>query len=187
MSKFREMLHEDGDAASMCQDDTKLAECIREDKVGPTSDPKSSIGRLRFGMTITTVLLLPIVQSMDTLCMAVALPDIADHFDAFDRFSWFSNLFLISMLAFNLAFAQWLQLVPAKYVALLAISLYTIGLASSGAADHVTVMLLGRAISGLGAAGLVNSAIMIVTEVSQGGMRFALFVVNLASSFAIYS
>jgi MFS family permease len=73
--------------------------------------------------------------------------------------------FSLTLLSFNLAFAQWIAIFPAKHVALFAIFTFELGSLLCGMAPNMWVLILGRAISGMGGSGIYNSALMIMTEV----------------------
>jgi len=71
----------------------------------------------------------------------------------------------ITLLAFNLAFAQWLSIFPAKHVTLFAVSIFELGSLLCGAAPNMIALIIGRAIAGLGGTGIFNGALMLLTEV----------------------
>lgn len=73
--------------------------------------------------------------------------------------------FFITLLAFNLAYSQYLQIFPSKDVILFAIFMFEIGSLICGVAPSMDVLILGRAVAGLGAAGIFTCGIVILAEV----------------------
>lgn len=88
--------------------------------------------------------------------------------------SWLVNSFSVPLFAFNLAYSQWLQFVPAKHLAIFAVLLFESGQVLAGAAPNLATLLAGRSISGLGGAGLYSVSVMILTEVWLYGCLVAL-------------
>jgi MFS family permease len=73
----------------------------------------------------------------------------------------------LTLLAFNLIFAQMLAIFPSKHVVLFAVSIFEIGSLLCGVAPNMPVLILGRAIAGLGGTGIFNGALMVLTEVGS--------------------
>ena len=71
----------------------------------------------------------------------------------------------ITLLSFNLAFAQWLSIFPAKHVTLFAVLVFELGSLICGAAPNMITLIIGRAVAGLGGSGIFNGALMLLTEV----------------------
>lgn len=72
----------------------------------------------------------------------------------------------ITLLAFNLAFSQWLAIFPAKHVLMFAVCTFELGSLICGVAPNMNTLIAGRAIAGLGGTGIFNAALMVITEVS---------------------
>ncbi|KAK4699990.1 hypothetical protein P7C70_g6266, partial [Phenoliferia sp. Uapishka_3] len=82
---------------------------------------------------------------------------------------------LVFAAAFLLIFGQVLRIYPAKYVLLANVSLFEIGSIVCGSAKNVNVLIGGRALSGVGAAGIFISMLQILAQVTLLESRPKLF------------
>lgn len=57
-------------------------------------------------------------------------------------------------------YAQWQQIFPSKAVILFAIFIFEVGSVICGAAPSMVVLILGRAITGIGASGIFSGAML---------------------------
>ena len=73
----------------------------------------------------------------------------------------------LTLLGFNLMYSQWLQIFPSKHVILFAIFIFEVGSLISAVAPSMKVLILGRAISGVGAAGLFSGGMIITAELTS--------------------
>lgn len=108
------------------------------------------------------------------LVVATALPRIASDFNAFTLQvstmlgyvaeqllkcallqGWVSTSFVMTQTATLLQFGAGLRIWRAKHVLLAAIGLFELGSLLCGVAPNITALIVGRAISGVGAAGMV--------------------------------
>jgi len=62
-------------------------------------------------------------------------------------------------------YSQWNQLFPSKHVIMFAIFIFEVGSLVCGVAPNVVVLILGRAIAGVGAAGIFSGGMIIIAEV----------------------
>ena len=85
--------------------------------------------------------------------VATAQPHIASHFNALGEIAWLSSAYFLTNGGLLLTTGQILTICSTKYVCLASIALFEIGSLMSGIAPSINVLILGRAISGCGAAG----------------------------------
>jgi predicted MFS family arabinose efflux permease len=71
------------------------------------------------------------------------------------------------MLAFSMAYSQFLLILPGKAVLILAVLLFELGSLICAVAPGMTVLILGRAVSGVGASGIMGSCLIILSQVSS--------------------
>jgi MFS family permease len=82
-----------------------------------------------------------------------------DEFHSFDDIGWYGSSYLISCAAFQLLFGKLYTLFPIKSVFLSSIALFEVGSAVSGAAPNSSAFIGGRALSGVGAAGIFAGSV----------------------------
>ncbi|PGG98474.1 hypothetical protein AJ80_09535 [Polytolypa hystricis UAMH7299] len=100
--------------------------------------------------------------ALDRTIIATAIPRITDEFHSLDDVGWYGSGYLITACTFQLLFGKIYTFYSAKWVFLVAISLFEIGSLIDGAAPTSTAFIIGRAISGLGSAGIFSGSAVII-------------------------
>ncbi|KAJ8098464.1 major facilitator superfamily domain-containing protein [Lipomyces tetrasporus] len=100
--------------------------------------------------------------TLDNTIMATAIPKITDHFRALDDVGWYDSSYLLTTCAFQLIFGKFYTFFPVKWVFLIAIVVFEVGSAICGAAPTSNALIVGRAIAGLGSAGIFSGALVII-------------------------
>lgn len=72
--------------------------------------------------------------------------------------------FFITMLAANLLYSQSLRVFPSKAVIICAVFIFELGSLICGVARNMPILIFGRAVAGLGAAGIFTGAVVILAE-----------------------
>lgn len=129
------------------------------------------MGKLRFCLIFVSQMLSIFLFALDQLIIATAIPRITAEFQSLTEISWIINGFFITMLAFNLAYSQWLGILPSKVVVLWAVFIFEMGSLVSGVAKDMNVLIFGRALAGLGAAGLFSGNLVILAEITTMSQR----------------
>ncbi|OCL11261.1 MFS general substrate transporter [Glonium stellatum] len=99
--------------------------------------------------------------ALDRTIIATAIPKITDEFHSIDDIGWYASAFLLTGCAFMLFYGKIYTLYPIKWIFLIGIVIFEIGSAICGAAPNSTVLIVGRAIAGLGSAGIFSGAVII--------------------------
>ncbi|KAK9322000.1 major facilitator superfamily domain-containing protein [Lipomyces orientalis] len=103
-----------------------------------------------------------LLVALDNTIIATAIPKITDHFRALDDVGWYGSSYLLTTCAFQLVFGKFYTFFPVKWVFLIAIVVFEIGSALCGAAPTSNALIVGRAIAGLGSAGIFSGALVII-------------------------
>ncbi|KAH7093229.1 major facilitator superfamily domain-containing protein [Paraphoma chrysanthemicola] len=112
------------------------------------------------------LLLLPgfYTASMDLTIVATAQPFIASHFHALNQLSWIGTAFTLTDTAFVPIFGQ-LADVFGRYAALqMAVIIMTLGAVLCASTPVWPVLVLGRAIQGVGTAGMTTCSLIILAD-----------------------
>ncbi|KAF7889871.1 uncharacterized protein EAF02_002286 [Botrytis sinoallii] len=138
----------------------------------------------RLAVVITSLTLGIFLIALDTTIIGVAIPKITSDFRNLDDIAWFGSAYLLTVTAFQPSFGTLYKFFNAKYVYLISILIFEVGSILCAAALNSSMFILGRAISGLGAAGLYQGALGIVgyTVVLE---KRPLYFGIVVSSFAI--
>ncbi|KAJ7716965.1 ABC transporter [Mycena maculata] len=138
----------------------------------PVEKPKSVeqganilIGK-KLAVVFVAMLLSISLISLDQTILATALPRIASDFNSFSLQGWVADSFLLAQTAFCLFYGQTLRLFPCKWVLVFAIAVFEIGSLICGVGQSIHQLIVGRTISGVGAAGIYISVMQVMSEVT---------------------
>lgn len=96
--------------------------------------------------------------ALDNTIIATAIPRITDQFHALDDVGWYGSAYLLTTCAFQLLFGKFYANFNVKWVFLTALALFELGSLICGAAPNSVALIVGRAIAGLGSAGIFSGA-----------------------------
>lgn len=121
------------------------------------------------------------------MILATAIPKITEAFNSLTELSWLASGFLyvlsssrpqakllthsLTLLGFNLIYSQWAQIFPSKHVIIFAVFIFELGSLVSAVAPSMRVLILGRAICGVGGAGIFSGGMLIIVSKSRGFRR----------------
>ena len=103
--------------------------------------------------------------ALDRLIIGVAIPSITDQFDSLGDVGWYGSAYLLTSCSFMLLMGKIYTFVNPKWVYLASLVVFEIGSAVCGAAPNSTAFIIGRAIAGLGNAGLFQGAVVIIVYI----------------------
>lgn len=108
--------------------------------------------------------------------MATAIPKITDEFHGLADVSWYSSAFFMTTAGFQSTWGKAYKYFALKTTFLTSITIFELGSLLCGAAPTSFVLILGRAISGIGGAGIGSGCYTILGK--SDGARICL-VINL--------
>ena len=88
-----------------------------------------------------------------------------DEFHSLDDIGWYGSAFMLTSSCFQLLLGRVYTFHTPKYVFLTLITLFEIGSAICGAAPNSVAFIIGRAIAGVGSAGIMSGAVILMVEV----------------------
>ncbi|KAH9865981.1 hypothetical protein J1614_008545 [Plenodomus biglobosus] len=92
--------------------------------------------------------------SLDQTIVATAIPKITDQFNRLDDISWYASAYFLTLGAFQSLWGKVYKYFPLKASFLVAIFIFEVGSLISAVAQNSMTLIVGRAISGLGASGI---------------------------------
>lgn len=101
----------------------------------------------------------------DQTILATAIPVISVEFNTSQDIGWWANAYLLTLSAFQLFYGKLYSHFPIKNVYLVAIIIFEIGSLICTTAYSSITLIVGRAIAGLGAAGVFSGSVLITTKV----------------------
>ena len=118
----------------------------------------------KFWLIILTVGAVLILTCIDMNIVATAVPSITDHFHTVADVGWYSSAFRLCVCAFQFVFGKAYTLFSVKRVFLLANAISIVGSLLCGTATTSTMLVVGRAVAGLGSAGLFAGCFVIPVQ-----------------------
>ncbi|GAD97453.1 MFS multidrug transporter, putative [Paecilomyces variotii No. 5] len=131
-------------------------------------------GRMSVGRTVLITVLMGIlifIQSTNISMITTTQSDIAADLDAFSEATWFTSSFLIAMSCVTPLGGRLSQIFSPRNYILGSSLVMAAGLLITSLAKTLWVFLLGRVVTGSGAAGIMATSIILVLELSSKKRR----------------
>ncbi|KAF2690588.1 major facilitator superfamily transporter [Lentithecium fluviatile CBS 122367] len=100
--------------------------------------------------------------ALDRTIIGPAIPAITNQFHSLSDVGWYGSAYMLTSCGFILLYGRVYTFFPTKPVFLSGIVLFEAGSAVCGAASSSLVLIIGRAIAGLGSSGIFTGAILIM-------------------------
>ncbi|EXJ80874.1 hypothetical protein A1O3_07161 [Capronia epimyces CBS 606.96] len=136
---------------------------ITPDQSKPNStDQKPST--LQMVLLLVAVFLSMFLVAVDRTIISTAIPRITDEFNSLPDVGWYGSVYLLTCCAFQLLFGKFYTFYSVKLVLITSILIFEVASAICGAASSSAVFIVGRAISGVGAAGIFAGTIVSIVH-----------------------
>ncbi|KAJ5117029.1 hypothetical protein N7456_001377 [Penicillium angulare] len=138
-----------------------------EDSSSTADDPEKDVeypSALRLVLITIALCLCVFCVALDNTIIATAIPKITDQFNSLDDVGWYGSAYLLTTCAVTLSFGKLYTFYSIKWIYLIALSIFEIGSLVCGITPSSVGLICGRAIAGLGAAGLFSGSILIITQ-----------------------
>ncbi|KAJ6615515.1 MFS transporter [Mycena sp. CBHHK59/15] len=126
---------------------------------------------LKLGLITLALCLSVFLVALDNTIIATAIPKITDQFQSLNDVGWYGSAYLLTTAAFQLLFGKFYSFLSIKWVYIAAISVFELGSLICGVAPNSNALIVGRAIAGLGSAGIFSGALIIVANTVPLGKR----------------
>jgi hypothetical protein len=100
--------------------------------------------------------------ALDRTIIGPAIPAITNEFDSIGDIGWYGSAYMLTAAGFILLYGRIYTFFPTKPVFLSGIFLFELGSIVCGAARSSNMLIVGRAIAGLGSSGIFTGAILIM-------------------------
>ncbi|KAH7071189.1 putative aflatoxin efflux pump [Paraphoma chrysanthemicola] len=144
--------------SSNTADETKGVSSYSHDSVPAAYNLRSP----SFWLVIISVYFAFFLIALDRMIIATAVPAITNTFNSISDIGWYGSAYMLTCAIFNPLFGSIYRFYPIKWVFMASVVLFEAGSALCGAAPTSEALIVGRALAGIGAAGISCGAIMIV-------------------------
>ncbi|GME34335.1 mfs aflatoxin efflux [Neofusicoccum parvum] len=111
-------------------------------------------------LLLISVFLSIFLVALDRLIISTAIPEITDEFHSLPDVGWYGSAYTLTCCSFQLLFGKFYTLYAVKAVMLTSVLLFELGSVVCGAAPSSAAFIVGRAIAGVGAAGIFAGCIV---------------------------
>ncbi|KAL2195285.1 major facilitator superfamily domain-containing protein [Corynascus similis CBS 632.67] len=128
---------------------------------GPEEEPKALSETKPIWEVILVVLgilMSLFLVALDRTILSTAIPEITNEYNSFGDYAWYGSAYLLSCCAVQLLFGKVFTMFSVKYTLFLSVLVFEIASAICGAAPSSISFIIGRAIAGLGSAGIFAGA-----------------------------
>ncbi|KAG0058515.1 hypothetical protein BGZ89_001211 [Linnemannia elongata] len=155
---------------------------------GQDYGPKSPMSKSRQMVVFLGILMVLFLAALDQSIVTTALPSISKDFNNFSEISWVGTGFLLTMTAIQPLYGIAADLAGRKRTMMFANAVFFVGSALCGAARSMNMLIIGRAVQGIGGSGILTLSLILVADIvplrNRGKYQsLTAFVYALASVF----
>ncbi|KAI8330877.1 major facilitator superfamily domain-containing protein [Chlamydoabsidia padenii] len=135
---------------------------IKED----TELDNKGLGRRKFkrGMTFFALQVALFLGALDGTIVSTCLPRIGTDFQEFTIASWVATSYILTFDAFQPLFAKFSDIFGRKWTLITGICIFLLGSLLCGVATSMIMLIVCRAIAGIGSAGIFSGVFVIISE-----------------------
>ncbi|CAD6572772.1 MAG: hypothetical protein ASARMPREDX12_005442 [Alectoria sarmentosa] len=104
------------------------------------------------------------LTSLDRTIITTAIPHITDQFHSYNDVGWYASAYLITACSFLPTYGRIYGMVNSKWTFLSGLFVFEVGSLICGVTPSSKVLIVGRAIAGVGSAGVVTGAYVVVAR-----------------------
>ncbi|KAB8291370.1 hypothetical protein EYC80_010050 [Monilinia laxa] len=117
-----------------------------------------------FWAIMTSMAVLSLLAGLDATAVSTAMPSIIKDFGTSQGFAWIANAYLLTTTAFTPVFGQAADIFGRRAMTLISILVFAVGSAVSGPAPNLGALITGRAVQGIGCAGINTMVELVVCD-----------------------
>ncbi|KAF2686598.1 MFS general substrate transporter [Lentithecium fluviatile CBS 122367] len=144
---------------------------IEEQKPAPPPAAQNLPRGMRLFVLVTCICTAVFLQALDTTIISTAIPKIVKQFHSLSDVGWYGSGYFLTTCACQLIWGRIYTFYNLKYAYLIAISIFEVGSLICGLATSSVMLIVGRAISGLGSAGIYAGSFIIIAFSTKPASR----------------
>ncbi|KAF2475267.1 major facilitator superfamily transporter [Lindgomyces ingoldianus] len=146
------------------QQEAKPEEAVEECKDGEAGDETQYLSSAAVALLMVAISLAMFLVSLDRTIVATAVPKITDHFNSFGDIGWYASAYALTGCAMQLPLGRFYSFYTPKWVFLSLVVLFEIGSAICAGAFNSNTIIIGRAIQGIGCAGVFSGSMILLVD-----------------------
>ncbi|KAI1083470.1 efflux pump antibiotic resistance protein [Whalleya microplaca] len=152
----------------------------------PPQDTNEYPKGFRLIIIVVALILGIFLVSLDNTIIATAIPKITDEFHGLEQVAWYGSAYFMTLGGFQSTWGKAYKYFPLKLSFLLSIFIFELGSLVCGVAPNSTALIVGRAIAGVGAAGIGTGAFTIIAFAAEPKKR-PMFTGLIGASYGVAS
>ncbi|KAI0970358.1 MFS gliotoxin efflux transporter glia [Xylaria arbuscula] len=141
---------------------------------------------LRLMVIVAALLLSIFLVALDLTIVATAIPRITDEFHSINDIGWYAAAFFITLGVFQSTWGKAYKHLNLKWGFLLAVFLFEIGSLICAVSQNSTTLIVGRAIAGLGGAGITGGIYIIMAYIVPAA-HLPIYIGSIGAVFSVAS
>ncbi|MCJ1246728.1 hypothetical protein MMC30_003937 [Trapelia coarctata] len=162
---------EQGNDSSRRGDITDEEKAVRAAGVAPPRD----ISGWKWALGVAAIMSSVFLFSLDQTIVADIIPPIVLHFGSIEKLPWVSVTLLLAAAGTINFWAKMFGQFDPKWLYIICVAMFEVGSALCGAAPSMDALIVGRAIAGLGGAGMYLGVVMLISLFTTPTERPAYF------------
>ncbi|KAL9062495.1 MAG: hypothetical protein Q9161_009796, partial [Pseudevernia consocians] len=154
---------------------------VRDDSVHHHLPRGAKLATIFVGLVLSVFLV-----ALDLTIIATAIPRITDDFGSVSQIGWYGSAFFLTNAAFQSTWGKAYTYFAQKQIFLISIAIFEVGSLICGVAPNSSVLITGRAISGLGGAGITTGSFTIIATIASPKNR-PVYIGVLGSTYGLAS
>ncbi|KAI9712456.1 MAG: hypothetical protein M1820_001669 [Bogoriella megaspora] len=155
---------------------------------GPLVDPEEASAQqpsgAKLGFIVTSVAMAVFLTGIDQTIVGTAIPKITDEFHGLAQVSWYGAAYFLTLGSFRPFWGKACKYFPLKPTFIFTIFLFELGSLICGVAPNSIALIIGRALSGVGGAGIATGGTTIIAFSAPPKKR-PIFMGLLGASYAL--
>ena len=115
----------------------------------------------KFWAIMTCNFLSLLLVALDRTILATAIPAITDEFHSLGDIGWYGSAYMLTTASFQLIFGRIFRFYDLRYTYLVCLLIFEIGSTICAAAPNSPIFIVGRAVAGLGSAGIMTGSMLV--------------------------
>ncbi|KAI8983585.1 major facilitator superfamily domain-containing protein [Pilobolus umbonatus] len=129
------------------------------------NDLSVKLGLKDFILTIIALQVTLFLAALEGTIIATALPRIGSEFNEMLLVSWVSNAYILGFDVFQPLFSKFSDIFGRKIILIIGVVIFLIASAICGAANSMIMLIVGRAIAGIGGSAMFSMVFIIVADI----------------------
>ena len=117
---------------------------------------------LKLAFIVVALVLSIFLVALDMTIVATAIPRITDEFHSLDQVGWYGSAFFLTVASFQSTWGKAYKYFWLKPTFMVSIGIFEIGSLICAVAQNSTTLIVGRAVAGMGGAGIASGAYTII-------------------------